>query len=75
MSDGWEYFVKLSCGEKAKCLSPHCANKPPISCKGGSTSGLLRHQKRIHGKVFNVPKVNQGLLNKLINDLLEHKSI
>lgn len=45
MSDSvWQYFTKTS-DDKARCHK--CINKT-ISCKGGSTSGLIRHLVHIH---------------------------
>ena len=45
MSDSvWKFFSKEK-DEKAKCLK--CHNKV-LCCKGGSTSGLIRHMQRIH---------------------------
>lgn len=40
----WKYFVKEG-NDQAKCLK--CINKI-LSCKGSSTSGLIRHLEAIH---------------------------
>lgn len=41
----WTYFSKEKGAEKAKCLK--CQDKF-LSCKGSSTSGLIRHLQHVH---------------------------
>ncbi|XP_017768021.1 PREDICTED: uncharacterized protein LOC108556411 [Nicrophorus vespilloides] len=52
----WTYYTKEKGGEKARCLI--CENKL-LSCKGSSTSGLIRHLHHVH-------KIN--VLKRNVND-------
>lgn len=52
MADVWQYFTKLSTnGEKAQCSK--CPQQ--LSCKGSSTSGLLRHLQGKHNITIKRP--------------------
>jgi hypothetical protein len=45
-SPAWLYFKKSASGESGKCQVKGCNSS--ISCKGGTTTGMLEHLKRIH---------------------------
>lgn len=60
-NSAWTYFTKEKGGEKAECLI--CSKL--LSCKGSSTSGLIRHLQHIH-------KLN--LLKRTANDELPSSS-
>lgn len=49
----WSYFDKIQNEEKAKCRK--CVTETKISCKGSSTSDLVKHLRGVHNMIDEFP--------------------
>lgn len=58
MSEAWKYFEKVVNTETAKCKQCNAT----ISCKGSSTSGMVKHLRIRHSISFQNAKANSSVL-------------